>query len=200
MNIFKFNLEKQEEINQAVEKSIKILNKGGTIVHPTDTCYGIAADMKNEMAVKKVYKLKGRDFNNPLFIILLNIIQFKKYGHWNLLIKKMIKKNPNKMFTFVVPRKKIVPEYLNPNFDTIGIQMPKCLFSQALLKKFKSPVIGTSANVFNQPVVYSTEDLLIQLKKVGRYPDLILDVGRIPIKKPSSVIKVEGEKIKILRK
>jgi len=62
MNIFKFNLEKQEEINQAVEKSIKILNKGGTIVHPTDTCYGIAADMKNEMAVKKVYKLKGRDF------------------------------------------------------------------------------------------------------------------------------------------
>ena len=199
MNIFSFNLKSKSEIREAVGKSIEVLRKGGIIVHPTDTCYGIAADIYNEKAIKKVYQFKGRDFNNPLFIITLNITQFKKYGRWNSLAEEMVKKNPKKMYTFVVPRKKTVPNYLNQDFETVGIQMPKCIFSQTLLKKFKSPVIGTSANISNQPVVYSIEDLLIQLKKVNRYPDLILDAGRMPIKKPSSVVKIEGKEIEILR-
>lgn len=200
MNILKFNPKSKQETLEVVDESIKILKKGGIIIHPTDTCYGIAADIYNSKAIKKVYKFKGRDFNNPFFIITPNITQFKKYGYWNSLAEEMVKRNPKKMFTFVVSRKKTVPEYLNPNFKNIGIQMPKCLFSQTLLKKFKSPVIGTSANISNHSVVYSIKDLLIQLKKVNRYPDLILDAGTLPIKKPSSVVKINLENIEILRK
>ncbi len=199
MNIFKFNPRSKLETQEAVSKSIEVLQKGGIIIHPTDTCYGIAADINSKRAIRKVYQFKGRDFNNPLFIITPNITQFKKYGNWNSLAGKMIKQNPKKMYTFVVFRKRTVPRHLNPDFDTVGIQMPKCLFSQTLLKKFKSPVIGTSANVSNQPVVYSIRDLLTQLKRVNRYPDLILDAGRIPIKKPSSVVAIKGKNIKILR-
>jgi len=200
MKIFKFNPKSKLETQKAVNKSIEVLQKGGIIIHPTDTCYGVAADMNNQKAIKKVYKFKGRDFSNPLFIITSNITQFKKYGRWNSLAQKMVKKNPKKMYTFVVSRKKTVPVYLNPDFDTIGIQMPKCLFSQTLLKKFKSPVIGTSANISNQPAVYSIKDLLIQLKKVKRYPDLILDAGKLPIKKPSSVVKLKGKELIFLRR
>jgi len=200
MNIFKFNPKSKLETQEAVNRSIEVLQKGGIIIHPTDTCYGVAADMYNEKAVKRVYRFKGRDFNNPLFIIIPNITQFKKYGRWNSLAGEMVKKNPKKMYTFVVPRKKTVPNHLNPDFDTVGIQMPKYLFSQTLLKKFKSPVIGTSANISNQPVVYSIRNLLTQLKKVNRYPDLILDAGKFPIKKPSSIVKLEGKKLVFLRK
>ena len=164
MNILKFNSKSKQETLKAVDESIKVLKNGGIIIHPTDTCYGIAADIYSSKAIKKVYKFKGRDFNNPFFIITPNITQFKKYGYWNSLAEEIVKRNPKKMFTFVVSRKKTVPEYLNPNFKNIGIQMPKCLFSQTLLKKFKFPVIGTSANISNHSVVYSIKDLLIQLR------------------------------------
>ena len=199
LNILKFDLKNVEEINTAVLKAVNVLKSGGIVVHPTDTCYGIAADMNNQAAIKKVYQFKGRDFNNPLFIIVKDITQFKKYGQWNLLAENMIKENPKKMFTFVVSRKKTVPACLNPNFDTIGIQMPKNEFSLTLLNKFKSPVIGTSANISNQPVVYSIKDLLTQLQKANRQPDLILDNGQMPSKKPSKVIIIKGKNIEILR-
>ena len=197
--IFKFNIKKQAEIDLAVEKAVAVLKKGGIVVHPTDTCYGIAADMSSKRAINKVYKFKGRDFNNPFFIIVKDINQFKQYGSWNKLAQEMIKQDPGKMFTFVVSRKKTVPNYLNPDFPTVGIQTPKNRFSLTLLKKFGSPVIGTSANIFSQPVVYSIKDLLTQLKKAGRYPDLILDGGRLPHKRPSSVVAIKGKNIKILR-
>ncbi len=200
MKILKFNPKSKSETLEAVNRSIEVLKKGGIIVHPTDTCYGIAADMHSQKGIKRVYQFKGRDFKNPLFIIVPNITQFKKYGRWNSLAQEMVKKNPKKMYTFVVARKKTVPSHLNPDFETVGIQMPKCLFSQVLLRKNRSPVIGTSANISNQPVVYSVQGLLKQLKSAKRYPDLILDAGKLQIKKPSSVVALKGRNIEILRK
>jgi len=200
MKIFKFNPKSKLETQEAVSRSIEILKKGGTIVHPTDTCYGIAADINNKKAIKKVYQFKGRAFNKPFFIIVRSITQFKQYGHWNSLAERIIKQHPRKMFTFVVPRKKTVPKHLNPDFDTIGMQMPKNKFSLSLLERFDRPVIGTSANLSNEPVVYSIKDLLTQLKKINRYPDLVLDAGKMPVKKPSRVIEIKGKNIGILRK
>ncbi len=200
MNILKFNPKSKLETQRAVDESVIVLKKGGIIIHPTDTCYGIAADMGNEKAIKKVYRFKGRDFNKPCFIIARNVNQFKKYGSWNKLAQEMIEKNPRKMFTFVVSRKKMVPEFLNPDFDTVGIQMPKRPFSQVLLKDFGRPLVGTSANLSSLPVVYSIEELMDQLSDVKIYPDLILDGGRFPIKKPSSIIRIKGRKVEILRK
>jgi len=200
LNIFKFNPKNKNEIKAAVLKSVSVLKSGGIVVHPTDTCYGVAVDINNEKAIDKVYKFKGRDFNNPLFIIVRSVSQFKKYGHWNLMIEKLVRESPEKMFTFVVPRKKTVPAFLNPNFETVGIQMPKNDFSLNLLKEFKSPLIGTSANLSNQPVNYSVKDLLSQLAKKKAYPDLILDAGKLSLKKPSSVVKLEKGKVIFLRK
>jgi len=200
LNIFKFNSKNRNEIRAAVLKSVNVLKSGGIVVHPTDTCYGIAADINNKRAIDKVYKFKGRGFNNPLFIIVKDISQFKKYGCWDSAVGKLIRENPNKMFTFVVDRKKAVPAFLNPNFETIGIQMPKNDFSLTLLKKFKSPLIGTSANLSNQPVNYSIKDLLSQLAKKRTLPDLILDAGKLPLREPSSVVKFEKGKVIFLRK
>jgi L-threonylcarbamoyladenylate synthase len=200
LNIFKFNYKNKNEIRAAVLKSVNVLKSGGIVVHPTDTCYGIAADINNKRAIDKVYNFKGRGFNNPLFIIVKDISQFKKCGCWDSAVGKLIRKNPNKMFTFVVDRKKAVPTFLNPNFETVGIQMPKNDFSLTLLKKFKSPLIGTSANLSNQPVNYSIKDLLSQLAKKRNLPDLILDAGKLPSRGPSSVVKFEKGKVIFLRK
>ena len=199
LNIFKFNSKNRKEINAAVLKAVNVLKSGGIVVHPTDTCYGIAADITNRAAVEKVYNFKGRDYNKPLSIIVGDFEQFKKYGTWHPLVEEMITKNPKKQFTFVVKRKQTVPSYLNSDFSTIGMQIPKYKLSLAMLKKLGSPLTATSANFSGMPNNYSVEDLLIQLKSVKNYPDLILDGGRLLRRAPSSVVEVGGKTVKVLR-
>ncbi len=199
MKIIKFNPKNKKEVLNAVASSVEVLKNGGTVVHPTDTCYGVAADINNSEAIKKVYELKKRDFEKPFFIIVPNINQFKKFGYFNSSIKKIIEDDVEKMNTFVVSRKKTVPNYLNPGLKTIGIQIPKYFFSLGLLKELGNPVIGTSANVSGQPAVYSVEELMNQLNSEKKYPDLILDAGKMPKKNPSNVIRIKRGKVEILR-
>ncbi len=189
-----------KSINLAAKRAAQVLKSGGIVVHPTDTCYGIAADVFNPKAIKKIYQFKGRDYQNPLFVILPSISQFKKYGRWNSLIEKTIKKYPQKMFTFIVLQKKTIPSHFNPDFKTIGIQIPKNPFSLTLLKKFRLPLAGTSANLSGTKNNYSIRSLINQLKNSRVYPDLIIDSGRLPVKKPSSVVQIKNNQINYLRK
>jgi len=198
MKIIKIN--NQKAFQGAAAKAAQVLRSGGIVIHPTDTCYGIAVDASNPKAVKKIYQFKGRDYKNPLFIILPNFNQFKKYGQWDPLIERTIKSSPKKMFTFVVPQKKSVLPRFNPGFKTIGIQIPNNLFSLAMLKKSGLPIAGTSANLSGMKNNYSVRSLIKQLRITKVYPDLIIDSGRIPLKKPSSVVEIKGKKINYLRK
>lgn len=79
------------------------------------------------------------------------------------------------------------------------MQILEYKFSLILLKKIGLPLTATSANIAGIDNNYSVGDLLIQLKSVKNYPDLILDGGRLPFRKPSSVIKVKEASIKALR-
>lgn len=198
--IIKFNINNQEEIDYVAQKASLIFKKGGIVIHPTDTCYGIAADIRNREAIKKVYMFKGRNFDKPLFIIVSNYSEFEKYGMWHENIAQIIKDNQEKMHTFVVTRKPVLPNYINPGLKTVGIQIPKIKISQALLKENGAPLIGTSANISGQSNNYSILELTSQLENVNRWPDLILDGGELPRKNPSSVVAVDNEgEIEILR-
>ena len=59
--------------NKELDKCVDIIKKGGIIIFPTDTVYGIAADAQNEKAVRKIYELKNREFSNPCNILVSNI-------------------------------------------------------------------------------------------------------------------------------
>jgi len=189
-----------ENIAPAAEKAAKVLKSGGIIIHPTDTCYGIAADIFNPEAVKKVYLFKGRDYHKPFNIIIRDFAQMKEYGHWNPLIKKIVDENQKKMFSFILPKKRIIPSHFNPDFKTIGIQIPKFDFSLSLLNLVDFPLVATSANLSTMRNVYSINALIKQIKKAEILPDLIIDGGRLPFRKPSIIVEIKGGEINILRK
>lgn len=197
--IIKFNSENLNEVKFATKKAALILNSGGIVVHPTDTCYGIAADIRKKEAIERVYKFKNRKINKPLFIIVNSYSEFSVYGVWHSVIEEMIKKNPDKMYTFVVKRKNKLPLYINPNITTIGIQIPKTKISLALIKANGSPLIGTSANISGQENNYSVNEFIKQITGWNFTPDLILDGGELVRKNPSSVINVEKGKVRVLR-
>ena len=187
-------------IKLAAEKAAEVLKLGGIVVHPTDTCYGIAANVFDQAAVEKTYAFKGRDYNKPLNIIVRDFEQMKKYGRWHPLIEEIIRQNPQKMISFVLSREKAVPPRFNPDYKTIGIQVPKFDFSLSLLNLVDFPLIATSANLSGMKNNYSLASFLKQMKKAEVLPDLIIDGGRLPFRKPSAVVEIRDGKIIYLRK
>jgi len=203
MEILKINQENEKEVNEAIKASIGVIERGGLIVHPTDSCYGIGADMNNEDAIKKIYQFKNRDYSKPFFITVKNVEEFNTYGKASFLVERILQKKQEKIFTFIVPRKDNVPISLNPGLKTIGIQIPRNIFYLKLLSKLNNPLVGTSANLSGREVCYSVEELLNQFGEENNFPSdiLILDVGELPKKRPSTVVEIiDEENFRVLRK
>jgi len=201
-NIVKISLNNKKSVNRGVKKAVAVLKLGGVVIHPTDTCYGIAADITNQKAIKKVYWLKKRSFKKPLKIIVRNLKEFREYGRYYPIIRKIINKYQPYQITFVVSKTKAVSPFLNPQDSTIGIQVPRCQICQELLKKSKVPLIATSANISNEKECYNLIELSKQFNKnnSSQPPFLILYGGKLPRIKPSSVVKIiSNKKIEIFR-
>lgn len=189
---------KKHNLHEVLDEAVLVLRSGGIIVHPSDTCYGIAADIFNEKAIKKVYNFKKRDIDKPINIIVKNIDDFKKYGGWNELISDFLSKE--KMHSFVVRKTANVPKFLNPEFNNLGIQIPRHCLSREMLIKMNGPLTATSANISGENSVYSVKELLAQTKESEVLPDLIIDAGEIPKNEPSKIIEIiNSNKYKILR-
>lgn len=200
--LIKFNLANQKEFKQAIAQAVTVLKSGGVVIHPTDTCYGVAADITNQKAIEKVYLLKKRDFKKPLKIIVKNLKEFRKYGQYYPVISKLIKKYYPYQIAFVVPKTKLVPLFLNHQDSTIGIQVPRCQICQQLLRKTNLPLAATSANISNERECYDLIELFKQFSKddPNQPPFLIIYGGKLPSRKPSSVVKIiNNKKIEILR-
>jgi L-threonylcarbamoyladenylate synthase len=193
-------IKNRETIQGAIKESIAVLKSGGVIIHPTDTCYGITANIFDSEAIEKIYRFKGRNYSKPFSIVVNSIKEFKKYGEWLPEIESLLRENPKRVFSFVVPKKENIPPYLNPGITTIGIIITNHPFLSLLLKKIKQPLVATSANLSGLQNNYSINSLLKQIKNADVYPDLIIDQGRLPFRRPSSVVEIKNGQIYYLRK
>ncbi|MDO9399461.1 MAG: L-threonylcarbamoyladenylate synthase [bacterium] len=188
--------------NNTIQKAIEILKNGGIIIYPTDTCYGIGVDATNKEAIKKLINLKGRDFKKPISIIVKNFKMAQEIGEFNSQAKKLFKKYLPGPLTLIVKKKKGIyqlPNILTAKKRKIGIRMPDNKISLELVKKFNKPITTTSANISGEPECYSKQEILKQFKKNIKDIDLILDIGKLQKNKPSTIIEIIGNKLKILR-
>lgn len=182
-----------------VKKALVVLKNKGVIMHATETCYGFAVDALDKKAILRLYSLKKMDLKKPSSIMVFNLKSSEKYGKFNTLSRALAKKYLPGPLTIIVPRKASLPSFLNPASKTIGIRIPAHNLTLKILKTYKKPLITTSANISGQKEVYSAAAFLKSMPKNASVPDLIIDSGAIPIKKPSTVVIVEKNKIKTLR-
>ena len=146
--------------------------KGGIIVYPTDTVYGLGADATNKRAVNKIYSLKKRPKSLPLSVLVSDFSMLKKYA-------KTTKGFKRGKYTFVLKPKKQLPV----SKGSIGFRIPKHWCTN-LAKEFGKPIVTTSANIHGQPVAQTiTEAKRIFGKKVNLY----IDGGKLGTK-PSKII------------
>ena len=189
--------------HRAIKKVADAINKGKVAIVPGDAVYTIVADAFNSEAIKKVYKMKRREKNKAFNLGLYCLKDIAKYGEFNPLIYKIAKKFSKEPFTFAVPRnKEIVPNFLNPDYKTLGFRVPFNKVTSTLSKFHRAPVIGTSANVSELKETYSVKELMEYFKSIFGYeikPDIVLDAGKLPVRRPSTVIEINNNKIKIIR-
>jgi L-threonylcarbamoyladenylate synthase len=170
-----------------IAEAVAVLRAGGVVMHPTETCYGFAVDVGNVGAMKKLYKLKGRDAGKPVSILVANLEMAKKYGEFSAKALELAEKYWPGPLTIVVPS----------GDKFVGIRCPNHEFSRELVKAFGGPITTTSANLSGESPLYKAETE--SFGELAGEVDLVIDGGGIPLNKPSTVVKVVGDEVEVLR-
>lgn len=189
--------------------AVRYLKDGKTVVYPTDTAYGLAVDATNLVAVRKLYRLKGRDFKKPMHVVVKSLGQAKKLVNFTPLAEKLFKKFLPGALTLVLSVKNNSPRpplnlrggaLLSAGTGTLGLRMPKNQVALALVKKLGRPITATSANVSGHGAPYVVKEIVEQFSKSGIKPDLIINGGILKKNKPSTIVDLSGPRVRMLRK
>jgi len=185
--------------NEIIRETISILKSNGLVIFPSDTVYGLLCDATNETAVKKLIQFKNRPVGKPISVFsnfeLIN--QLVTISNQQLTILKQILPGP---FTLILSSKHKVSKLLESETGALGIRVPMYQYIEVLVNKFKKPITATSANLGGRSPHYSIGSLLSELtEKQKQLIDLIVDVGKLPRNKPSTVVDLSQSDVKILR-
>lgn len=180
-----------------IDKIVKEIKQGNLVIIPTDTVYGISADMTNERAIKKVYEAKNRDKSKPLILLVSNIDMLKKYTEkLNPLEEEIIKKYLPGKLTILLHKNNKVSDEITAGSNLVGIRIPDNKNLIQIIDKIGNPIISTSANMSGKATITDPKEIEKDLLKHISY---IENAGTINTE-PSSIIKIENEKIVIIRK
>ncbi len=134
-----------------IQTAAELLKAGQVVAMPTETVYGLAADIANESAVKQIFALKGRPENHPLIIHISNIDQLKAYAvhipEYAFQLAKHFWPGP---LTLVLFKSEQVGDWVTGGQDTVGIRMPNHSLALHLIEQVGNPLAAPSANLFGK--------------------------------------------------
>lgn len=186
-------------MNEDIKKACEVLNKGGIILYPTDTIWGIGCDATNEDAVKKIYELKHRADNKSMIVLLDSPAKLDYYIKdvpelsWDLI------EVSEKPLTIIYDDARQVAKNLIAEDGSLAIRITKERFSAELCKRFRKAIVSTSANISGQPSPRNFSEISEDIKNgVDFIVNYRQDETSTP--KPSGIIKLgKGGEIKIIR-
>ncbi|MBU0952137.1 MAG: threonylcarbamoyl-AMP synthase [Elusimicrobia bacterium] len=195
MKLLKIDYFKPEK--EKIALAAETIKKGGTVIFPTETVYGIGVDALNPEAVKKVFELKGRPQNNPLTIHIANKQDIIKIA-WNIpdYIFKIINKFMPGPLTIVLLKNKDVSDLVTAGRQTVGIRMPDHPVAFEFIKESGSLIAAPSANFSGKKSPQSIQEIP---KKLLEKADIVLDSGPALTGMPSTVVDFTVSPPKILR-
>ncbi len=177
-----------------INKALKLLQDGELIAYATETVYALSADPYNAAAVEGVYRLKGRDANNPLSLLVANVEVAASVAVLDERARRLYQHYAPGPLTLVLPIKPgaDIAENVMAGRNTIGIRIPSHPQAQEVLSLWGKPLVGTSVNPSGQRAACSAEE--VRAYFAGRIP-CILDGGVAEKGRGSTVIDLSGEPI-----
>ena len=130
-----------------VDETCKVLEKGGTILYPTDTIWGIGCDACNENAIARIYNIKHRDKGKSMLILVDSMEMMKKYTEFIPEIAEQLIDAADRPLTIIYPKAKNLPQNLIAEDGSIGIRIVNDDFCRELIGVFGKPIVSTSANL-----------------------------------------------------
>jgi L-threonylcarbamoyladenylate synthase len=197
MKIIKINLQNPE--TEIIQQAVDIVRRGGAIVYPTDTVYGLGVNALRVDAIERLFKIKKRPATKPVPILVQDIEMAKIIAFIDKKIERILEAIWPGAVTVILEKRRMVPEILTAHKRTIGLRIPDAKITQALMEQLEFPVTTTSANFSGEPSLFCAEDVIKVFGKAYPRPDLILDAGCLPPSSPSTVLDLTGSRPKILR-
>jgi L-threonylcarbamoyladenylate synthase len=175
-------------MTEEVKKSVGILSKGGTILYPTDTIWGIGCDATNELAVKKIFEIKKRPSSKAMVILVAEVSQLEFYAQVPEVAWDMVEYAENPL-TIVYPGAKGIARALISEDGTIAIRVVKDEFCKMLINTLRKPLVSTSANISGEPAPGFFDEITDEIKSKVDY---VVPLRQQEHKKntPSRIIKL----------
>lgn len=160
-----------------IAKVVDVLKKGGLIIYPTDTVYGLGCDITNNSALEKIAKIKGVKLEKANFSFicedLSNLSEYAKQIDNSTF--KLLKRNLPGPYTFILPGSNNLPTVFKKK-KTVGIRVPDNKICQAIVNKLGNPIVSTSIKDDDELIEYTTDPELIA-EKWDKLVDIVVDGG-----------------------
>ncbi len=174
---------------------VQVLEEGGLIAYPTDTCYGIGCDLFNKKAIEKIYQLKKRPLTKPFSIICADLTNISEYAKVSNFAYKTMRRLLPGPYTFILEGSRLVPKIMLTKRKTAGLRVPDNPICLGLVKLLGRPIITTSASQEDGAVMSDPYDIAEYYKPPL---DIVID-GGIVVAAPSSVISLIGDEPEVIR-
>ena len=182
---------------KVVEKSTDVLQKGGVLVYPTDTIYGLGGDPFQPATVERIYKIKGRDFQNPIHVLIGSLEMLNQLvDNVPDVVQKLMRAFWPGPLTIIFKAKTSVQGRFLASDHTIGVRLPDHAFCRQLSTAFGKPILSTSANLSGGENPLSLEEVPAEIQQLV---DLLVDERRLQQSAPSTIVKVSNRHVRLIR-
>lgn len=162
--------------DKAVQKAAETLARGGIVLYPTDTLYGLGVDAQNTEALGRLRNLKGREKKKPISVVLASVESISEHADVHPSAAWYAKRYLPGALTLVLPGREHLPQELMLN-NAIGVRIPDDAFALALAAQFGGPYTATSANTSGIPTPATPNEIIRQFGSLAHAIDLIIDAG-----------------------
>ncbi len=188
--------------DEAANEAIAVLLRGGIIAYPTETFYGLGAKFDMPESLQRLYDMKQRPGEKAMPVIigrrglLSGLVREEWLTHLPPAALSIMDRFWPGPLTVLFPARQGLPELLTAGTGLIAVRIPGESFALALAEKAGFPFTATSANLSGMPPAINAEEVI---RYFGERPDLLIDGGRAGGGRPSTIVDVSGDGIRILR-
>ena len=181
----------------ALDAACRAIQAGGVVALPTDTLFGLAANVFDEDALRRVFEIKGRPASQPIPVLVngLNMAALvaEQLPYWAERLAERFWPGP---LTLILPASGALSPVITAGGDTVAVRSPDHWVPQELMKRLDVPITGTSANPSGGPDPKTLQEVKAQL---GSLVGAVVDLGPAPRGTASTIVAVDGGELRLVR-
>jgi len=186
----------EEPDPRIVREAAEVIRRGGLVVIPTDTAYGLAGDAADPDVVRRVLEVKGRRGKAGMPVLAASIEQVEEVAVLSGAARSLAKAFWPGGLTLIVRARHPFPEEVQGPGGTLAVRVPGHLVARMVIRQVGFPVTGTSANRSGEPSPRSAEEVIAQ---IGERVDLVLDAGPTSYTADSTIMDCTVEPLRVVR-